>query len=251
MTTTEITAPAPPTPLHRPSWLVVHYQRADTADWALHTWGDVAPGQTSGFPDGHPFAGEDSWGRFAWVRLADQAREVGFLVIDRTGTKDVPQDRHVDPAVTPEIWLRAGDPVIYTERPPAEPVPDDTAVIHYRRPDGDYAGWGLHAWEGTEAKPVWRTPLSPAAWDAFGAVFRVPVTPDAIGLRFVLHRGDEKDLPDDQRLDLTVAHSSDGGNDGDGDDGTLPVTGSATVLWLIVAGFASVVTGVAMRRLRG
>jgi len=42
------------------------------------------------------------------------------------------------------------------------------------------------------------------------------------------------------RLDLTVAESSD-------DDAGLPVTGSA-VLWLVVAGFASVVSGVTLRR---
>ncbi len=81
----------------------------------------------------------------------------------------------------------------------------DAVVIHYQRPAGDYAGWGLHAWEGTIGRPDWHRPLGPASFDDFGAVFEVPVREDAIGLRFVLHRGDEKDLPDDQRLDLTVA----------------------------------------------
>ncbi len=203
MTTIEITTTAPPSAPSRPQWLVVHYARPDDgyAAWWLHAWGDVAAGS-----DDHPFAGEDDYGRFAWVRLREGARQVGFLVVDHAGVKDVDADRHLDPAVTPEIWLRPGDPVIYTEPPaPVPPPPADTVVIHYRRPGGDYAGWGLHAWEGTGTKPRWRTPLSPTGYDAFGAVFRVPVRPDAIGLRFVLHRGDVKDLPDDQRLDLTVA----------------------------------------------
>ena len=207
MTTIEITTAAPTISLRRPRWLVVHYRRPDAAyaDWALHAWGDVAPGQTSGFPDGHPFAGEDAWGRFAWVRLADDARSVGFLVVDRHGAKDVPEDRHVDPAATPEIWLRPGDPQVHTERPETPEPPGDTVVIHYRRPAGDYGGWGLHAWEGTPRKPRWDTPIMPERFDAYGAVFRVPVRPDAVGLRFVLHQGDHhKDLPDDQRLDLTV-----------------------------------------------
>ncbi|HEU4346485.1 MAG TPA: pullulanase-associated domain-containing protein, partial [Actinoplanes sp.] len=207
MTTIEIGIAAPPTRLRRPRWLVVHYQRdhGGYGDWALHAWGDIAPGQMTGYPGGHPFAGEDEYGRFAWVRLADDARQVGFLVVDHYGGKDVPEDRYVDPGVTPEIWLRTGDPRVCTEPPaPAPAGGPDCVVIHYRRPDGDYAGWGLHAWEGTPAKPDWGAPLSPAGWDAFGAVFRVPVRPDAIGLRFVLHRGDVKDLPDDQRLDLTA-----------------------------------------------
>src|SRR5690242_10363946 len=86
------------------------------------------------------------------------------------------------------------------------PRPDaDVAVIHYRRPGGDYEGWGLHAWEGTRSKPDWGTPHPPSGFDEFGAVFRVHVEPDAIGVRYVLHKGETKDLPDDQRLDLTMA----------------------------------------------
>ena len=209
MTTIEIATTAASTRLCRPQWLVVHYRREDEAygRWSLHAWGDIAPDAFTGFPAGHPFAGEDDYGRFAWVRLADTAREVGFLVVDHTGAKDVAADRHVDPAVTPQIWLRAGDPEIYPSAAAAGaatglPAEDGFAVLHYRRADGDYAGWGVHAWEATPSKPQWHAPLAPAAFDAFGAVFRVPVRPEAAGLRFVLHRGDAKDLPDDQRLDL-------------------------------------------------
>ena len=203
MTTTAI-IPAPAKQhLSRPQWLVVHYRRSDGdySAWSLHAWGDIAPGEMTGFPGGHPFAGADEWGRFAWVRLDDDAHEVGFLVVDRSGAKDVPADRLVDPGVSPEIWLTEGDATVVTSPPATEKTED--VVIHYRRPGGDYGGWGLHAWEGTTSKPDWGTPLSPLSHDSFGAVFRVPVRPDAVGLRFVLHRGDQKDLPDDQRLDLT------------------------------------------------
>ncbi|WP_203763207.1 pullulanase-type alpha-1,6-glucosidase [Actinoplanes nipponensis] len=211
MTTIEIASPEALTRLSRPQWLVVHYRREDEGygDWSLHAWGDIAPDAITGFPGGHPFAGEDSYGRFTWVRLADEARTVGFLVVDHTGAKDVADDRQVDPAVTPQIWLRPGDPRVYASAAEAGhtteiPEDDSSAVIHYRRADGDYTGWGLHAWEGTPRKPLWHAPLAPAAFDAFGAVFRVPVRPEAAGLRFVLHRDDVKDLPDDQRLDLSA-----------------------------------------------
>ena len=207
MTTIEISAAAPPAALRRPRWLVVHCARADAghAAWRLHAWGDIAAESATGFPGGLPFDGEDSYGRFAWVRLADDARDVGFVLVDEAGVKDVADDRHVDPAITPEIWLEPGDPAIHAS--PAAPAAEPEAgfaVIHYRRPGGDYAGWGLHAWEGTGSKPVWRAPLSPAGYDSFGAVFRVPLRPGAVGLRFVVHHDDVKDLPDDQRLDLTV-----------------------------------------------
>jgi pullulanase-type alpha-1,6-glucosidase len=215
VTTIEL-APAATTTHSRPQWLIVHYARPDGeyAPWWLHAWGDLAPGQSDGYPGGAPFVGEDSYGRFAWVRLADEAREVGFVLVDHAGVKDVDEDRHVDPSAASEIWLRPGDPAIYTAPPYTAPpaglpvAEPDVAVIHYRRPGGDYAGWGLHAWEGTPRKPRWDRPMFPDSYDAFGAVFRVPVRPDAAGLRFVLHRGDTKDLPDDQRLDLTVARTA-------------------------------------------
>jgi pullulanase-type alpha-1,6-glucosidase len=212
VTTIEISAGAPPTAPGRPRWLVVHYRRADRdyEHWSLHAWGDIGPDQATGFPGGHPFAGEDSYGRFAWVRLADDARQVGFVVVDHAGVKDVADDRHVDLGSTSEIWLKHGDSTIYSERPTAgaEIPPDGFAVLHYRRPHGDYSGWGLHVWEGAQARTDWRTPLSPAGYDAFGAVFRVPLKPGAVGLRFVVHHGDSKDLPDDQRLDLTVTREA-------------------------------------------
>jgi pullulanase-type alpha-1,6-glucosidase len=188
--------------------LVVHYLRpdGDYEHWWLHAWGDIAPEQAAGYPGGQPFAGEDAYGRFAWLRLADDARAVGFVLVDHTGAKDVADDRHVDPALTPEIWLKPGDPTIYPAPPaPVEEPDSGFAVLHYRRPDGDYRGWGLHVWEGAGTKTPWRTPLAPDVYDAFGAVFRVPLKPGAAGLRFVVHHADAKDLPDDQRLDLTVA----------------------------------------------
>ena len=193
-------APATP-PGPGPDWLIVHYHRADGAydHWRLHAWGDVA--EPVDWPAGRPFAGEDAFGRFAWVRLAGGARDVGFLVIDAAGGKDVALDRHVDPSETPEIWLHDGDPALH-EPPPAAAADPGVVTLHYRRPAGDYDGWGVHVWEGAVTRTRWHQPLVPAGFDRFGAVFRVPVRPDAVGLRYVLHRGAAKDLPTDQRLDL-------------------------------------------------
>ncbi|MBB2941461.1 pullulanase-type alpha-1,6-glucosidase [Actinoplanes lutulentus] len=207
MTTIEITATAidPPQSRTRPKWLIVHYHRpdGDYSDWSLHAWGDVADEMI--YPGGAPFDGEDENGRFAWVRLAENAREVGFLVVHRYGAKDVDVDRWVDIAEKSEIWITANDRRL--QDPPPAPQQPEKIVIHYRRPDGDYTGWGLHCWEGVPVKEKtrWGTPTAPARFDAFGAVFEITVRPDAAGLRFVVHRGDVKDLPDDQRLDLTIA----------------------------------------------
>ncbi len=212
MTSAAPTLPAAREQLARPQWLIVHYRRDDEAyaDWSLHAWGDIDPGAATPFGAGHPFAGEDDYGRFAWVALAEGARDVGFLVTAADGAKDVPDDRHVDPAVTPEVWLRHGDPVVHPSREAADGLTRSApergvAVLHYRRADGHYDGWGLHVWEGAARRTTWNAPLAPTTVDAYGAVFRVPLADGAAGLRFVLHRGSTKDLPDDQRLDLTTS----------------------------------------------
>ncbi|MBQ0906323.1 pullulanase-type alpha-1,6-glucosidase [Micromonospora sp. U21] len=193
-------------------WAVVHYQRPAGGydDWGLYAWGDIDPAYVTEWPKGQPFAGEDSYGRFAWVKLKPGAKSVSFLVVDRNGTKDVGADRSIDVTQTGEVWLKQGDPAIYPTRQaatgePDPPVEDGTAVIHYRRADGDYAGWGLHLWDGAANPTEWSAPFEPTSIDAFGAVFRVPLAAGATGLNYIIHQGDTKDLPDDQRLDFASA----------------------------------------------
>ncbi len=193
-------------------WLVVHYQRPAGGydDWGLYAWGDIDPAYATEWPTGRPFAGTDSYGRFAWVKLKPGAKSVGFLVVDKSGTKDVDQDRTVDVTRTGEVWLKAGDPAIHPSRQaatgePDPPVEEGTAILHYRRADGNYDGWGLHLWDGAASPTDWANPLPPTSVDSFGAVFRVPLAAGATGLSYIVHRGDEKDLPEDQRLDFTDA----------------------------------------------
>src|SRR5439155_10538945 len=84
--------------------LVVHYQRpaGDYAGWGLYAWGDIDPAWQTTWPAGQPFAGEDAYGRFAWVKLKRGARNVGFIVVDSGGVKDVSADRFADPSRTGE-----------------------------------------------------------------------------------------------------------------------------------------------------
>ncbi|MEU7947749.1 pullulanase-type alpha-1,6-glucosidase [Micromonospora taraxaci] len=193
-------------------WAVVHYQRPAGGydDWGLYAWGDIDPGYVTEWPKGQPFAGEDSYGRFAWVKLKPGATSVGFVVVDKDGDKDVAQDRSIDVTATGEVWLKQGDPMVYPTRQaatgePDPPVEENTALVHYRRADGNYDGWGLHVWDGAADPTDWSAPLKPTRTDAFGAVFRVPLAAGATGLNYIIHQGDTKDLPDDQRLDFTSA----------------------------------------------
>lgn len=193
-------------------WAVVHYQRpaGGYADWSLYAWGDIDPAYATEWPNGQPFAGEDAFGRFAWVKLKPGAKSVGFLVVDSAGNKDVPNDRTIDVTQTGEVWVKQGDPAVYPTRQaatgePDPPVDESAAIIHYRRADNAYDGWGLHLWDGAANPTDWSNPLPPERIDVFGAVFRVPLAAGASGLSYIVHKGDEKDLPEDQRLDFASA----------------------------------------------
>ncbi|POX54807.1 DUF3372 domain-containing protein [Streptomyces sp. Ru71] len=199
------TPPAPevPTASSR-DYAIVHYKRADGdyANWGLYAWGDLADGEATNWPASHPFAGRDSYGAFAYVKLKPGASNVGFLVIDKDGDKDVSADRSIDVTRTGEVWIEQGKPDVLTERPD-HPAQDTTkAVLHYHRADGNYDGWGLHVWTGAANPTDWSKPLQPVRTDAYGAVFEVPLAAGASSLSYILHKGDDKDLPTDQSLDL-------------------------------------------------
>ncbi|MGX1370532.1 pullulanase-type alpha-1,6-glucosidase [Streptomyces canus] len=187
-------------------YAVVHYQRTDGdyGNWGLYAWGDLADGESTTWPAGHPFAGRDAYGAFAYVKLKPGASTVGFLVVDKDGNKDVSTDRTIDVTRTGEIWIEQGKDTVRTERP-EYPAQDRTkAVIHYHRADGNYDGWGLHVWTGAANPTEWSKPLEPVRTDAYGAVYEVPLNDGATSLSYIIHKGDEKDLPTDQSLDLTA-----------------------------------------------
>ncbi|MCL2733421.1 MAG: pullulanase-type alpha-1,6-glucosidase, partial [Actinomycetia bacterium] len=197
---------APPTAVSR-DYAIVHYQRTDGdyTNWGLYTWGDIADGEGTTWPAGHPFTGRDAYGAFAYVKLKPGASSVGFIVVDKNGVKDTDGDRSIDLTTTGEVWVKQGSPDVATSAPDGAYPPQDTgkAIIHYHRADGDYTGWGLHDWTGAANPTDWSAPLQPTRIDSYGAVFEVPLAAGATSLSYIIHKGDTKDLPDDQSLDLT------------------------------------------------
>ncbi|MYQ45751.1 pullulanase-type alpha-1,6-glucosidase [Streptomyces sp. SID4985] len=198
-------APETPSASSR-DYAVVHYKRADGdyANWGLYAWGDIADGESTPWPTGHAFTGRDAYGAFAWVKLKPGASNVGFLVVDKDGNKDVSADRSIDVTKTGEVWLEQGKPEVLTENPDNPAQDKGKAVLHYHRADGNYDGWGLHVWTGAANPTDWSKPLQPVKTDAYGAVYEVPLTEGATSLSYIIHKGDDKDLPTDQSLDLTA-----------------------------------------------
>lgn len=90
-------------------------------------------------------------------------------------------------AIAPELdWAAAG----------ADPEQDSVLIVHYRRPDGNYADWNLWVWpEGGQGGPRQFT-----GRDDYGVYAVLPVDgkPDRVG--FIVRRGDwlERDLDFDR-----------------------------------------------------
>ncbi len=211
-----IQEPAPPPTASTP-YAVIHYFRSDgdygdhtTGDyndfWGLHLWDGID--ETIEWTAPKPFLGEDEYGRFAWVKLAPNSSNVGFIV-HRGDTKDgTDADRFFNPGQTPEIWLKSDDPVTYTSQAEAQGF----VTLHYHRDDGDYGDptsmdfndfWGLHLWgdsidpsEGTE----WTNPKKPTGFDDYGPFWDVQIANAAQPVNFIIHRGDTKDPGPDQSL---------------------------------------------------
>ncbi|MFN2166497.1 MAG: pullulanase-associated domain-containing protein, partial [Anaerolineae bacterium] len=209
-------------PVGTAPYAVIHYYRDDgdygdhtTGDyndyWGLHLWGDI--GETIGWTSPKPFLGEDEYGRFAWVKLAPGAQNVGFIV-HRGDTKDgTDADRFFNPSADgPEIWLKGGDPNFYTSQAEAQGY----VTIHYHRDDGAYADWGLHLWgdaidpsEGTS----WDSPKLPTGLDDYGAYWDILIVDASQPVNFIIHRGDEKDPGPDEAFipaDLAAAWKQSG-----------------------------------------
>ena len=202
-----IQEPTPP-PAASVPYAVIHYFRADgdygdytTGDyndyWGLHLWDGIA--ETIDWTAPKPFLGEDEYGRFAWVRLAPNANNVGFIV-HRGDTKDgTNDDRFFNPGQTPEIWLKNDDATTYTSQAAAQGY----VTIHYNRPDATYDGWGLHLWGDAIADGVgtdWANPRPYDGIDDFGAYWQVPIKATDVPVNFIIHNGDNKDPGPDQSL---------------------------------------------------
>ena len=93
---------------------------------------------------------------------------------------------------------------------PVAPVvwAQDTAVVHYHRPDGAYEGWGLHVWADAAQETAWADPLDPTGTDEFGLDRQVPLQPGATELGFIIHHRDLKDPGPDQLLDLGTSREA-------------------------------------------
>jgi len=133
----------------------------------------------------------------AVFELAPPDLSVPLTVTIRSGGAVDIDAQAFTPTSTPTAWFQPGEQVVH----PARGAAEDFALIHYRRPTGDYDGWGLHVWDGAANPTEWTSPLPPVAGqDTFGVTFRVDLADGADQLAYILHQGDTKDPGPDQFL---------------------------------------------------
>jgi alpha-amylase len=105
----------------------VRYQRpaGDYGQWGLHLWGDaVDPAVLAQIAWDKPWQAarvENGWAVYE-IPLVDDTKPVNFIMHLPNGdavpdTREPGGDRNFRPIDTPEIWLKQGDPTVYTTQP--------------------------------------------------------------------------------------------------------------------------------------
>jgi alpha-amylase len=97
--------------------VTIHYRRTSDANydlWGLHLFGDaLAPGEaTAEWTNATPFEGSDSFGAFHVIDIADDTKQVGFIVHGRPpnnpDVKDTDADRFFVPLECPHVYVTQG-----------------------------------------------------------------------------------------------------------------------------------------------
>ncbi|HEY2466269.1 MAG TPA: pullulanase-type alpha-1,6-glucosidase, partial [Terracidiphilus sp.] len=94
---------------------------------------------------------------------------------------------------------------------PNSQTPSGNIRIHYHRPDGNYSGWTVYAFDNTTENTgnYGGGPVQVTGTDSFGAYFDVGVTTGAQEVGIIIHNptasgGDQKDTPNNLFVDPTT-----------------------------------------------
>jgi pullulanase len=99
-------------------------------------------------------------------------------------------------------------PEILNAQAPDPPIPASHIRIHYFRPDGNYSGWTVYAFDNTteDTGNYGGGPVQVTGTDSFGVYFDVGVTTGAQEVGIIIHNptaagGDQKDTPNNLFVD--------------------------------------------------
>lgn len=93
----------------------IHYHRSDNnyTPWNVWLWPENYVGWEVKFSE------SDDYGRVATAEIPGNHKRVGFVIHSYTWDKDIAHDRYIENFVEgeAEVWLRDGDPTVYTAPP--------------------------------------------------------------------------------------------------------------------------------------
>jgi len=195
----------------------IHYSRPDGnyTGWGLYAW-NATTNNYSWCSSQVAITGVDAFGVYFDVPVTptngSPAGQLGFIInnCDAGGAKDPGANQYLQVTQYTQGWVLSGNATVYTTQP-AIPPPTGTARIHYYRPDGNYSGWGLYAWNAATTTYSWcSSQVAQSGTDSFGVYFDVPINP-ALGtpvgqLGFIINNcndGGTKDPGPNQYLQVT------------------------------------------------
>lgn len=182
--------------------LRIHYHRpnADYAGYGLWIWNDVASPSENWPVGATPFDLEqmDDYGVYLDIPLKENAKNIGFLVVNQVGDKDG-EDKllTIDLPQMNEVWIKQGSDMVYKYEPVE--LPENTLRIHYYREDSDYAPWGVWTWGDVVSPssdwPTGATPFTSGGTDRYGAYVDIQLAESAqqIGFLIVNRNNGDKD----------------------------------------------------------
>lgn len=196
--------------------VTIHYRRrnADYEGWGLYVWGPTPLEGVATWESPLDPSGEDDFGIYWVVEVNLDSNYINYI-IHRGNEKDPGPDQVFQfDQVGCEIWQVQGrldqfkDPdtavdALVIKITPSDPLAEDQVIIHYRRIQPDYDGWGIYIWGPTSVDGVtWSSPLMPSGQDEYGIYWIIDMQPSAKFLEYILHKGDQKDPGPDQKLDF-------------------------------------------------
>ena len=192
----------------------LHYIRSDRDydGWGLHLWGNGYIGPAVDWGNAAPYTGIDDYGVYWDIDYKNGTNDLNFI-IHKGDAKDPDGDRkYPDPDKTKVVYCISGSSNFYyslddalkaagIEKQNIPALADGYVRVHYSRFDGQYAGWGLHIWGDGYAGPAieWGNAAPITGFDSFGAFWDIAYKGTGI-LNFIIHKGDEKDTPNDNEF---------------------------------------------------
>ncbi len=205
-------AAAPPIPANH---IRIHYFRNDSnyTGWTVYAFGNTTEDQGNFGGGPVQISGMDNFGAYFDVGVTAGATDVG-IIVHNGNNKDPGPDEHVNPSTQGnEYWQLSGVVGLSTTQPPTTSqknpaIPANTARVHFFRPDNNYAGWTVYAFNDTTADTgnYGGGPIQQTGTDAYGAYYDVPLKPNAQDIGFIVHniQTGSKNTPADLHLNVAL-----------------------------------------------